>query len=161
MRRKLWPMPVEGIVDHPIAIAMPSAAFGALLRLCIHYWASECRPLPGDDFTLRQLSRTHGPTWRHHKPEIMQVFSDVRPEIERAFTARRNRISTLRIAGMRGGEKKTAMAQARRIAESQSPIEARTHHDFTPPTREPSAPRPAPPETRPKRPVRVDRLTLR
>ena len=161
MRRKLWPMPIAGIVDHPAAIAMQSAAYGALVRLCHHFWMTDCRPLPTNDRLLRQLARAHVPTWAHHKREVMQVFSDVRPELERAFSARRNRTDALRIVALRGGAKKTALAAQKRMADSISPTEARTHHDFSPPKKEPATPRPAPPEARPKRPVRVDRLTLR
>jgi hypothetical protein len=42
-RRKLYPIPIEGLIDHPQAMALPAAAYGMLCRLSHHFWATECR----------------------------------------------------------------------------------------------------------------------
>jgi hypothetical protein len=59
-RRKLYPMPIEGLIDHPDAIALPAAAYGMLARLCGHFWATECRPLPESQDELRSVVRAQG-----------------------------------------------------------------------------------------------------
>lgn len=81
-RRRLYPMPVEALLDHPLALAMPAAAFGGLARLVLHYWQIECRPLPEADHELMHIARAHAPTWRRHKADIMTVFEAVRPALD-------------------------------------------------------------------------------
>jgi hypothetical protein len=58
-RHRLFPMPVPCLIDHPEAMALPAAAFGMLSRLCLHFWATECRPLPESQDELRSIVRAH------------------------------------------------------------------------------------------------------
>jgi hypothetical protein len=67
-RRKLFPIPIEGAVDHPDFVAMPSAAAGSLFRIILHFWQTQCRSLPIADWELRSIARAHAPTWRRWKP---------------------------------------------------------------------------------------------
>jgi uncharacterized protein YdaU (DUF1376 family) len=88
-------MPIEGLMDHPEAMTLRAAAFGMLMRLALHFWSTECRPLPIADHELRNISRGHAPTWRHWKASILAVFEAIRPELESARRARENRVENL------------------------------------------------------------------
>ncbi len=94
-RRLVPPMPVEGLIDHPEAMTLPAAAFGMLTRIALHFWSTECRPLPIADHELRGICRAHAPTWRHWKVSILRVFEAIRPELESASRARENRRANL------------------------------------------------------------------
>lgn len=94
-RRLVPPMPVEGLIDHPEAMTLPAAAFGMLTRLTIHFWSTECRPLPIADHELRGICRAHSPTWRRWKGSILRIFEAIRPEWESARRARENRVENL------------------------------------------------------------------
>ena len=54
-RRKLFPIPVEGILYHPDFVAMPATGAGIPFRLVLHFWQTECRPLPVADHKLRSI----------------------------------------------------------------------------------------------------------
>lgn len=82
-RRRIPPMPIEDLAHHPIRMAMPSAARGMLDTLIFHFWLTECRPLPKDYNTLMSLAHAHKPTWIRHHNEIMQVFNELAPDLER------------------------------------------------------------------------------
>jgi hypothetical protein len=101
-RRKLYPMPIEGLIDHPVARDLPAAAFGMLSRLCLHFWAAECRPLPKSEDELFAIARAHRPTWRRWKAQILKAFEDIRPELERYFQLRESKGTTLRLLSDRG-----------------------------------------------------------
>lgn len=62
----------------------------------MHYWATRCAPFPMDDDTLFSISRAHRPTWRKWKPIIVQVFLDIKPELEHYMNLRDNKRTTLR-----------------------------------------------------------------
>ena len=94
-RRPVPPMPVEGLIDHPEAMTLPAAAFGMLMRLTLHFWSTDCRPLPIADHELRGICRAHAPTWRHWKASILRIFEAIRPEWEAARRARENRVENL------------------------------------------------------------------
>ena len=94
-RRRIPRLPIEGLVDSPEALTLPAAGFGMLCRLTLHFWQTECRPLPIADQELRAISRAHSPTWRHWKPSILKVFEALRPGLETAWRARENRRDNL------------------------------------------------------------------
>jgi uncharacterized protein YdaU (DUF1376 family) len=94
-RRKIPPMPIEGLYDHPEAMTLSAAAFGMLTRLALHFWSTECRPLPIADHELRGVCRAHSPTWRHWKASILRIFEAIRPELESTWQARENRVGNL------------------------------------------------------------------
>jgi len=162
MARKLYPMPVEPIMRHPLAIHLPGAALGALMRLCFHFWDTELRPLPGDDYSLRQLARAHGPTWRHHRADVLQVFADIKPALERYHHERRTKATTIKLVASRGGGARAAQAAKRRLDAYHSPSEPTAFQQLgITPKREPSPDRPPAPDQRPRRPVRTDTLPKR
>jgi hypothetical protein len=96
-RRKLYPMPIEGIVDHPDFIAMPAAGTGILFRLSLHFWRTQCRPLPIADHELRCIARAHSPTWRRWKSSVLKVFEAIRPELEAYYHLRESHGTTLSV----------------------------------------------------------------
>lgn len=158
MARKLYPMPVEPIIRHPAAIALPGAGMGALIRLCFHFWETECRPMPRDNHSLMQLARAHGPTWRHHKAEILAIFEAIRPELEAYHAWRMGSRAQLRIAARNGAATRDARAAAKRIDASQPLLAVNDHHQLNmTPKREPTPPRPPTPDAKPPRPIRTDK----
>ncbi len=94
-RRKIYPIPVEGLIDNPEALTLPAAAYGMLWKIILHFWATECRALPVADHELRCISRGHAPTWSHWKSTILGVFETIRPDLEAAQQARENRVNNL------------------------------------------------------------------
>jgi hypothetical protein len=89
-------MPIEDLIDHPRAIALPIAGRGMVFELCTHFWKSECRSFPMDEDTIRGIVRAHRPTFRSHKAEILAIFADIRPRLEHAWRARQINHATLR-----------------------------------------------------------------
>jgi hypothetical protein len=137
-RRKIPPLPIEGLVDSPEALTLPAAGFGMLMRLILHFWQTGCRPLPVADHELRSIARGHAPTWRRWKSSILRVFETLRPELEAAWQARENRRGNLiRLAHLGNAKRRAnALKQKAAAATALSPLL---------PRRRPSAPlQPAP-----------------
>ena len=146
-RRRLYPMPVEPFIDHPEALTFPAAGFGILMRVALHFWNTECRPLPTADHEMRNISRAHAPTWRHWKEPIMRVFKEVEPELRGYFLRRENNRDHLIRLGTKGaavnrfkavktadrttiGREATALLRKRdpRVSDAPTPVEA-DHED--------------------------------
>lgn len=60
---------------------MPAAGFGMLMRLIIHYWMSDCAPLPTNGAELRAIARVHLPTWKQWGDTVSEIFTDLQPEL--------------------------------------------------------------------------------
>jgi uncharacterized protein YdaU (DUF1376 family) len=118
-RRNLYPMPIEGLIDHPLAMTFPAAAYGMLCRLSDHFWATECRPLPKSQDELRSIARVHKPTWRRWNANILKVFEDIRPELERYYQWRESKASTIRMVGARGRAVREANRRLQALAKNQ------------------------------------------
>jgi uncharacterized protein YdaU (DUF1376 family) len=158
MRRRLYQLPVEGLLDNPQALTLPAAGFGMLCRLLLHFHATDCAPLPIQDHELRSIARGHAPTWRHWKPTILAIFEAIRPEIETYHHNRATRQDALRI----GRARSSAVRTQARIAAQQpdTAASAPTFHSLAIlPHREPTPPvqRPPAPDNRPPRRVMTDR----
>jgi len=149
--RKLYPMPVQTLYEHPAYRAAPAAAVGMLHRLLEHFWLTDCRPLPIAEDQLFAISRAHRPTWRHHKAEILRIFSEIAPDLAAYWTLRQNKATTIRFVSATGGaatQAKAALASVRELA-APAPMPVA-------PTREPAKPpRPAAPDNR-QRPRMTD-----
>lgn len=117
-RRKIPPLPIEALIDHPEVLRLSSAGFGMLVRIVVHFWLTECRPLPLAEGELRSIARAHGPTWRRWKASILKVFGDVRPGLEAAWQARQNRRNNLIRLAQMGNAKRRANAQKQRAPSS-------------------------------------------
>ena len=92
----------EMLTNHPLALTLPSAAFGRLCRLIFHYIMTECRPIPPDGDNLRGIMRAHRSTWTEHKTDILAVFQDLAPKLEHANQSYQNRLANVRELGKRG-----------------------------------------------------------
>lgn len=150
-------MPVDGLIDSPLIPTFPAAAHGMLLRLCLHFWATECRPIPKSDDELRAIMRAHRPTWKNHSAAVLQAFEEWRPEAEAYLALRRAKKTTIHRIGERGrASRQLAKLEAQRPDKAAS---ASSFHQLAiTPVREPTpAPRPPTPANRPPRRVMVDR----
>lgn len=115
-RRRMFPLPVEGVVDHPQFIAMPAAGRGMLMTLILYYWQSECAPLPTKGSEIFCIMRTHTPTWATHKDTIMSIFNAVKPELDAYFQERKTRYEVTREIGDRGRSIQKLRTLARKAA---------------------------------------------
>jgi hypothetical protein len=121
-RRKIPPMPIEGLIDHPKAIALPAAGTGMLWNISTHFWRTECAPLPKDDDGLAALARCHKPTWRHHGPTIKAILADLTPEIAKAFNEYQRKRAVLIGVGQKGHSALRLRALKKAYAKPQTDI---------------------------------------
>ena len=84
MIRKSPKMPVELIAHHPKALALGNAGFGQLMRLILHFWLTDCAPLPTVDHQLYILTRGHIATWKANRVEIKEILQDVIPVLAKS-----------------------------------------------------------------------------
>ncbi len=124
MRRRLYPMPITGLLDSPEAMTLPAAAFGMLVRLSLHFYASECRPLSKSDDELRAIARAHRPTWVRWKSSIMRVFEAIKPELDSYHRLRESKATTLSRLGQKTSSKRKVQALATCTARPSSMSEA-------------------------------------
>lgn len=142
MRRKIAPFPLHLMLDHPRILVLPAAAFGMLSRLVFYYWQSECRPLPSSSDELRAVMRAHFPTFKAHKAELLSIFSELEPELERSFRAYKNRRENTIRLGQQGNairklkaiERQASRAPASELAPPKAP------HKLRPPAPAPELP---------------------
>ena len=161
MARKLFPLPIEPILRHPLALTLPAAGSGMLFRLVAFWWESECRQLPRADHDLKAIVRAHPQTWCDHKASILQVFADIEPELHAYYTARTLKRDGLRIAARNGNSMKTAHALAERAeayASTQTPDVSSFHQLGYVPQADARIARPQPAPDGPSKPVKTDRL---
>lgn len=102
VKRQMFPLPVQGIIDNPRFIALPAAGRGMLMTLVLYYWQTECVPLPTKGSEIFCIMRTHPSTWATHKDTILQIFNDVKPELDKYFQLRKTRYAVLADIGDRG-----------------------------------------------------------
>lgn len=95
-RRRIPPMPIEELRDHPKIKAMPVSARGMIWELCAHFWETECVPFARNDDNLMAIMGAHRPTYRHWKATILSVFDDIRPRMEYLRDYRDQSIERLR-----------------------------------------------------------------
>ena len=120
-------MPVERLIDHPVAMNMPGAAFGALCRVCHHYWVTECRPLPESMSELQTIARALQAVWTRHGHVIMEVFRDCQPFMDSRMAASQASKRGMLVLGQRQalafGERVRKRHAANRRAEQGLPAE--------------------------------------
>ena len=133
MRRKLAPFPLHLLIDNPRALSLPAAGFGMLSRLLCHYWATDCKPLPSSNDELRCIMRAHFATFKAYRSELLSIFAELEPELERSFRTYQNRSNNVRELGQRGGtimrlralEKKASRAPTSELRPPSSPHKLR------------------------------------
>lgn len=117
-------MPVEGLIDHPEINSLPAIAIGMLIRLMLHYWHTECRPLPSG-VDLKHVARTHSPSWKTWGETILKIFNDVKPEMDRYYSARENNVSSLSLSRMKSARvRRELKAPVSAQLETTAPISA-------------------------------------
>jgi hypothetical protein len=92
------PFPIDLLARHSAALALPSAGFGMVTRLLIHYWLTDCRPLPKGIADLCAIARAHKPTFSNHRQDIMLIINDLAPILKirhESYWQRRNNLSAL------------------------------------------------------------------
>ena len=92
----------EMLTNHPLALTLPAAAFGMLCRLIFHYIMTECRPIPKEGDNLRGIMRCHRSTWTEHKSDILAVFQDLAPQLQKADQIYKQRIQRVKDLGEKG-----------------------------------------------------------
>lgn len=110
-RRQRHPMPIERLISHSVSPILPAAPFGALLRLCLHYWQTDCAPLPASQAEVMQIARAHRATWKRWRNEILSVFDVWAPEARQAFERRDIARNAASIAGLRSGQSRRVKAR--------------------------------------------------
>jgi len=90
----MFPMPVQALMDHPEFHQMSAAACGMTVRLVFHYWRTECAELPSKG-ELYCVCRPHRRTWASHYPQMMRIFNEIRPGLDRYFAERSARKSII------------------------------------------------------------------
>ena len=95
-RRRIPPIPVEDLFDNPRRLALPSAGRNAVDELCWQFWKTECRSFPLDYDTVFGIVRAHRPTFSRYQAEILAIFAELKPQLERAWQARLTSHATLR-----------------------------------------------------------------
>ena len=90
-RRKIPLFPIHLLLDHPQAIALSCGGFGMLARLVAHY----CKELSASRSELAAIMRAHQPTMKQQGSQIMAIFQDIKPELQAAMSAYKNRRATV------------------------------------------------------------------
>jgi hypothetical protein len=116
MHRKLYPLPVQELIENPRFKRLPVAGRGMLITLILYFWETECHPLPTSPHDIFCIVRAFRPTWKHYHEEIMLIFEEVRPSLETYFKVRQAGLTSLRQMGKLGGAKVRARALARKAA---------------------------------------------
>lgn len=119
-RRRLYPMPVEGVIDHPVVLTMQASQYGTLLRLLVHYWGSECRPMPESDNEWQLIARCSHGSWARHGGMVRAAFEDIRPDLDHYYRIRQMRLNHMRDLGKRSVGVKLLRAQQKADQSAQS-----------------------------------------
>ena len=130
----------EMLTNHPLALTLPAAAFGMLCRLIFHYIMTECRPIPKEGDNLRGIMRCHRSTWTEHKSDILAVFQDLAPQLQKADQIYKQRIQRVKDLG----EKGNVSRRLRAITDKPARPNADSALAVTAPKRERTNPTPRP-----------------
>lgn len=151
-RRRVYALPITSLVDSELALTLHPAAYGALVRLAVHFWQSGCRPLPPGERELRQIARAHNVTWKANRAAIMSTLAEWQTEMRerRALIDRGLAGLTIARATARGNERRKAALE--RVADPPPAFATGVI-----PKREAPATRPPPPDRRPPRTRMTDR----
>jgi hypothetical protein len=115
MARKIYPMPVQSLMESADLARLPAAGAGIVIRLCLHAWQTMPHPLPIADHELRAIARAHQATWCEHKALCMQVVNAWRPQALSYWNERERKATTLKFAARLGGAARKAKAIAQAI----------------------------------------------
>ena len=131
-RRKIPAFPLHLLADHPAALALPAAGFGMLCRLVLHFWLTDCKPIPKNNTELASIMRAHKPTLAIWRDQILLIFSDLRPHIEQHLKNYKTKQSTLLIVGQRGNATQQAQRAAQRVTDLPAAADPAALHPLRP-----------------------------
>jgi hypothetical protein len=75
-RAKIPPL-IAAFALNPEILAMPSTQVGAILRLLVHWFMTDCQPLPSTNQEMRAIARCHDVTWNKYRDDIVRVFGEL------------------------------------------------------------------------------------
>ena len=87
-RRKIYPIPIAGLYDHPKFATASPAVRGMTISLILHYWIGECMPLPKQPARLFVAAQGDPRAWHYHKDVVLQIFHDITPELDGYYETR-------------------------------------------------------------------------
>lgn len=116
MKRKIHDMPVEEIYLHPQFIALPPAGRGMLFTLLLHFWFSDCAPIPTSPGDLYGVCRPNARVWMTHKDVMLRIFNDIRPGLIASLAEKKRRREMIQDLGERGRGVQRLRALARKQA---------------------------------------------
>lgn len=102
-KRRIYPLPVEELLMHPIYLRMSPAARGSLWSLVGWLWLAECPEIPTNPSELYSLARPQPKAWNRYKAEILQVLRDVAPGMRAYLNLRKGYSERLTEMGQKGG----------------------------------------------------------
>jgi hypothetical protein len=73
-----------------------------LITLVLYYWQTECAPLPTKGSELFAITRAHPNTWATHRETILNVFNDVKQELDDYHNYRSKRYEIMMGVGDKG-----------------------------------------------------------
>jgi hypothetical protein len=102
IKRRIDPMPIEDVYLHPDFVALTSSGRGTVFTLLLHYWVSDCAPLPTSHSELFAICRPSPRVWNTHKQVILKIFNDVSPGMASEAAFKKSRRAVIRELGARG-----------------------------------------------------------
>lgn len=102
MKRKIHDMPVEEVYLHPQFVALPPAGRGMLFTLLLHFWFSDCAPIPTSPGDLYGVCRPNARVWGTHKDMMLSIFNDVAPGLIANMAYKKMRRQVAHELGNRG-----------------------------------------------------------
>lgn len=100
--RRIFPLPVEGWIDDPRFLRMPSAGQGIAFNLILHFWRVECVDFTATDSEMRCIARAHTPTWTKYRADILSLFEDFKPALAAAYNERLRKRSLIQGVASKG-----------------------------------------------------------
>ena len=120
---RVAPFPIELLARHSAAMALPSAGFGMVTRILIHFWLTDCRPLPKGVADLCGIARAHKPTFSNHRHEIMLIINDLCPILKEKHKLYWSRMAKLaRLADSTNAKRAALRAEKRAQAHDEAPM---------------------------------------
>jgi hypothetical protein len=132
MKRKIDPMPVDEVYLHPEFIRMPAAGRGMLFTLLLHYWLTDCAPLPTSMSEFFAICRPSPRVWDSHKETMLRIFNAVAPGMAAELEYKKMRRAVIREMGERGRGVQRLRALARKQAAHGAREEAAPARDPAP-----------------------------
>jgi hypothetical protein len=113
---------------------MSPASRGMAVSLIIHYWRTECAPLPTQPARLFVAAHGDPAGWHRHKDTILRLFSEIKQDLDFYMQSRKLRKSIMQGVQAKG----VAVSRAKRLEknapslvdyEDRAPVKAREQRE--------------------------------